>query len=384
MAERIVPRGGVYVGRARHPDFAYPLVITAHDGEVFDITSADAPTVRDVCEMAHPVAYVEAARDTPIGALDAIADNSRAPTRNPALPYLLAPVDLQSVKACGVTFVVSLLERVIEEQARGDAGRARALRDELVALIGDDLSELEPGSDAAQAVKQALIEKGIWSQYLEVGIGPDPEVFNKCPPMAAVGYGAEIGVLGSSKWSNPEPEVVLVVASDGRIVGASLGNDVNLRDFEGRSALLLGKAKDNNASAAIGPLVRLFDENFTIASVKRAEVELSVSGEDGFELTGRSAMAEISRSPEDLVAAAIGAHHRYPDGLALYLGTMFAPVEDRDVAGEGFTHHTGDVVRIASAEIGVLENRVQDATRCPPWTYGARALMDDLAAAKLI
>lgn len=384
MAERIVPPGGVYLGRARHPGFAHPLVITTHDGEVFDITSADAPTMRDVCEMADPVGFVEAARDTPIGTLDELAENSRAATRNPALPCLLAPIDLQAVKACGVTFVVSLLERVIEEQARGEPGRARALRGELVALIGDDLSELEPGSDAAEAVKQALIEKGMWSQYLEVGIGPDPEVFTKCPPMAAVGYGAEIGVLAASKWSNPEPEVVLVVASDGRIVGASLGNDVNLRDFEGRSALLLGKAKDNNASASVGPFVRLFDGNFTIDSVKRAEVELTVSGADGFEMTGRSAMDEISRPPEALVEAAIGAHHQYPDGLALYLGTMFAPVEDRDVAGEGFTHHTGDLVRIASAEIGVLENRVQDATRCAPWTYGARALMDDLAAANLI
>ncbi|MEX0628519.1 MAG: fumarylacetoacetate hydrolase family protein [Cucumibacter sp.] len=384
MAEPIVPQGGVLLGRVRHPDVAHPLVVTVHDGEVFDITGKRAPTVRDVCELADAVSHVETARDRPIGPLDEIAANSRQQTRQPGKPYLLAPVDLQAIKACGVTFVVSLLERVIEEQARGDPGKAKALRGELTGLIGDDLSALEPGSDAAMAVKEALIGRGIWSQYLEVGIGPDPEVFTKGQPLSAVGYGAEVGVLASSKWNNPEPEVVLIVASDLRIVGASLGNDVNLRDIEGRSALLLGKAKDNNASGAIGPFIRLFDGEFTLETVKRAELTMTVEGEDGFAMTGRSSMRQISRPPEALVAATSGAHHQYPDGFALYLGTMFAPVEDRDKAGEGFTHHLGDVVRIACPELGVLQNRVRPATECAPWTYGVRQLMADLSAAQLI
>src|SRR5690606_27366505 len=106
---------------------------------------------------------------------------------------------------------------------------------------------------------------GVWSQYLEVAIGKDAEIFTKTQPMASVGFGAQIGIHPESHWNNPEPEVVLAVARTGKIRGATLGNDVNLRDYEGRSALLLGEAKDQNASCAIGPFIRLFDETFSLA-----------------------------------------------------------------------------------------------------------------------
>jgi fumarylacetoacetate (FAA) hydrolase family protein len=280
--------------------------------------------------------------------------------------------------------VVSLLERVIEEQARGDMGKAEALRRDILSLIGTDLSQLVPGSETAMKVKQALIARGVWSQYLEVGIGPDAEIFTKCQPMSSVGYGADVGLHPISQWNNPEPEIALLVSSRGRIVGATLGNDVNLRDVEGRSALLLGKAKDNNASASLGPFVRLFDAGFTVADVKSAELSLKVEGEDGFVLDGTSSMSQISRSPESLVEATIGRHHQYPDGFVLYLGTMFAPVKDRGGVGKGFTHKRGDIVTVSTPTLGSLQNRVALSTDCPPWTYGASHLMRDLARADLI
>jgi len=273
---------------------------------------------------------------------------------------------------------------VIEERARGAPEQATALRSEITGLIGDDLGRLKPGSPQAMALKDLLIKKGMWSQYLEVGIGPDAEVFTKAPPMAAVGHLAEVGIHPMSRWNNPEPEVVLVVAASGVIVGAALGNDVNLRDVEGRSALLLGKAKDNNASAAVGPFIRLFDENFTLDDIRGAEVRLTVEGPEGYRLEGRSAMSKISRDPADLVAATIGKYHQYPDGAVLYLGTMFAPVEDRDVKGQGFTHKVGDVVTVASPRLGRLSNTVVYADAAEPWTFGAGALMRNLARRGLI
>ena len=320
----------------------------------------------------------------PVGTLADIAANSFSAGRDPKQPYLLSPVDLQAVKAAGVTFVVSLLERVIEEQARGSAEKADAIRADIATLIGHDLSRLKPGSTEAAAVKAKLIERGVWSQYLEVGIGPDAEIFTKCQPMASVGFGADVGLHPISTWNNPEPEVAVVASSAGRIVGATLGNDVNLRDVEGRSALLLGTAKDNNASGSLGPFIRLFDGDFTLDDVKSAVVGLRVEGEDGFVLDGASSMAEISRSPEDLVAAAIGRHHQYPDGFALYLGTMFAPVKDRGEIGQGFTHKVGDMVTISSEKLGALVNRVQLSPDCAPWSYGSSHLMRDLARAGLI
>ncbi len=279
---------------------------------------------------------------------------------------------------------MSLLERVIEEQARGSAEKADAIRAEIVALIGDDLSRLKPGSPQSAAIKAKLIARGAWSQYLEVGIGPDAEIFTKCQPMSSVGYGADVGLHPMSTWNNPEPEIAIVADSHARIVGATLGNDVNLRDVEGRSALLLGKAKDNNASAALGPFIRLFDDGFSIDDVKTATVRLRVEGDDGFLLEGSSSMTEISRSPEELLAAAMGAHHQYPDGVALYLGTMFVPAKDRGEAGKGFTHRAGDSVAIWSDKLGMLVNRVRLSPDCPPWTYGASHLMRDLARAGLL
>jgi fumarylacetoacetate (FAA) hydrolase family protein len=379
-----LPGDGAFLGRARSPGKSHPLVVTVRGHDVVDITSKQAPTVRDICEMDDPAGYVRSARGEAIGPVEAIAANSFEAGRVATRPYLLSPVDLQAVKASGVTFVVSLLERVIEEQARGSAAAADAIRADIATLIGHDLSKLKPGSAEAMEIKARLIERGAWSQYLEVGIGPDAEVFTKCPPMASVGFGADVGLHPISTWNNPEPEIAVISSSRGQIVGATLGNDVNLRDVEGRSALLLGKAKDNNASAALGPFIRLFDTSFSIADVKQAKVHLRVEGEDGFTLEGASSMAEISRSPEELVAAAMGPHHQYPDGMALYLGTMFVPSRDRGENGKGFTHKVGDIVTISTAKLGALVNRVRLSPDCPHWTYGASHLMRDLAKAKLI
>ncbi|WFP62440.1 fumarylacetoacetate hydrolase family protein [Mesorhizobium sp. WSM4904] len=379
-----LPADGLFVGRARTSQASHPLVVTVRDGEVIDITSSAAPTVRDLCELKDPAGYVRSAKGNSIGALEDIAANSFEAKRDAKKPILLSPIDLQAVKASGVTFVVSLLERVIEEQARGSAEKADAIRADIAGLIGHDLSKLKPGSPEAMEIKAKLISRSAWSQYLEVGIGPDAEIFTKCQPMASVGFGADVGLHPVSTWNNPEPEIAMIADSSGGIVGATLGNDVNLRDVEGRSALLLGKAKDNNASASLGPFIRLFDETFAIADVKRATVRLSVEGEDGFSLEGASSMAEISRSPEELVKAAMGPHHQYPDGLALYLGTMFVPSKDRGEKGKGFTHKIGDIVTISSEKLGALVNRVRLSPDCPHWTYGASHLMRDLAKANLI
>jgi fumarylacetoacetate (FAA) hydrolase family protein len=326
--------------------------------------------LRDLLELADPVAWLKEQPARPVGGLaEIIAEGA-----------LLAPCDLQAVKACGVTFARSMIERVIEEKAAGNPALAESMREKVMSLIGDSLRNLKAGSEEAAKVKAALIEEGVWSQYLEVGIGPDAEVFTKGQPMSSVGYGAEVGLHPISKWNNPEPEVVLAVNSRGDVMGATLGNDVNLRDVEGRSALLLGKAKDNNASCSIGPFIRLFDDSYSIDDVRNADLDLAVTGEDGFTLAGKSSMKEISRDPLDLVAQTIGKHHQYPDGFMLFMGTLFAPVEDRDFKGQGFTHKIGDVVTISNAKLGSLTNTVRLSTECVPWTFGATALMRNLAA----
>jgi fumarylacetoacetate (FAA) hydrolase family protein len=371
------------VGRVWRPDAGGPSVVAIRGVEVVDISMA-APTMRDLCEAPMPAALAHDAKGEPLGLLADILANTPRDKRDSGKPWLLAPVDLQAIKAAGVTFAVSMLERVIEEKARGAPEQAAGIRREIGDLIGDDLGKLKPGSKEAMALKELLIGKGMWSQYLEVGIGPDAEVFTKAPPMAAVGHLAEVGVNPGSTWNNPEPEIVLIVASSGAIVGAALGNDVNLRDFEGRSALLLGKAKDNNASAAIGPFVRMFDRHFSLDDVRRSEVGVTVAGDDGYKLTGASAMAKISRDPADLVAATIGKDHQYPDGMALYLGTAFAPIADRDTKGQGFTHKAGDIVTVSSPALGRLANRVVSTRDAEPWVYGTAALMRNLAKRKLI
>ena len=310
------------------------------------------------------------------------ADSERATGQKHA--YFLAPCDLQPIKAAGVTFVASMLERVIEEQARGDASKAVAVREKVTAAIGDNLRAIVPGSEKAMQVKAVLMEMGLWSQYLEVGIGKDAEVFTKSQAMSAVGYGADIGIHPESHWNNPEPEVVLAVSPQGVVQGAALGNDVNLRDVEGRSALLLGKAKDNNASCAIGPFIRLFDEHFTIDDVRQAVISLTVTDDQGFRMEGSSSMSQISRDPLDLVAQTLNANHQYPDGFMLFCGTMFAPTQDRFGAGQGFTHAVGDRVTVSSPRLGALTNTVAHCDQIAPWTYGTRALMRDLAKRQLL
>ncbi len=374
-------RDGVFLGRIWHPEHGGPCVVTLRDGAVVDITSKDAPLTSDICDMDDPTAYVRAASGTPVGALDAIAANDPS---DDSKPHFLAPCDLQSVKACGVTFASSMVERVIEEKAAGDPQKAQDIRARVGEAIGGSLRNVKAGSEEAASVKQALIAEGLWSQYLEVGIGPDAEVFSKAQILSSVGPGAEVGLHPVSRWNNPEPEIVLAVSPKGRIVGATLGNDVNLRDVEGRSALLLSKAKDNNASCAIGPMIRLFDDGFTLDDVRNAELDLTVTGTDGFVLKGHSSMKEISRDPEDLVRQTVGRHHQYPDGIVLFLGTLFAPTQDRDVPGEGFTHKIGDVVTISSPGLGVLTNTVRLSTECAEWTFGPRALMRNLAARDLV
>jgi fumarylacetoacetate (FAA) hydrolase family protein len=374
---------GTLVGRVWRSDVDGPSVVAIRRDGVYDITRT-FPTTRDLCEGDEPAATVAAAAGERLGDFADILENTPGDMRNPNQPWFLAPVDLQAVKAAGVTFAVSLLERVIEEQARGAPERAARARAEVEAALGGTIAGLQPGSPEAMELKKLLQARGLWSQYLEVGIGPDAEIFTKAQPMSAVGTGAAIGILPISHWNNPEPEIVLVVNSRGAIVGATLGNDVNLRDLEGRSALLLGKSKDNNASAAIGPFIRLFDQTFSLDDVRRAEVTLTVEGSDGFRLEGGSAMARISRDPALLVAEMMGPHHQYPDGAVLFLGTMFAPIEDRDAPGQGFTHHEGDVVTIASEKLGALVNVVTTCDRAPPWTFGAAALMRNLARRGLI
>lgn len=384
-ADSILPTDAAHaslVGRVWRPGIG-PAVVTLRGDTVVDVTSRAVPTVRDLMEAADPVGLIAEGGEA-IGSIGDILANSDESRLDPNRPWLLAPIDLQAVKAAGVTFVISLLERVIEEHARGAPEKAASIRAEIDGIIGHDLRALRPGSEEAARVKDILVARGVWSQYLEVGIGPDAEIFTKGQPLSSVGTGASVGLHPVSTWNNPEPEVVVVVNSAGRIVGATLGNDVNLRDVEGRSALLLGKAKDNNASGAIGPFVRLFDGGFGLETINRAEVTLNVVGEDGFALKGRSNMAEIARPVEDLVAAAIGPHHQYPDGFVLYLGTMFAPIEDRDAPGKGFTHKLGDVVRIATPSLGALVNRVRLSTECAPWTFGPGALMHNLARRGLL
>jgi len=373
---------GTLVGRVWRPGIGPSVVAIRHDG-VFDISRAFA-TMRDLCESADPAAGVAAAQGERIGELAAILANTVETARDTTKPWLLAPIDLQAVKAAGVTFAISLLERVIEEQARGAPERAAAARAEVESALGGKVEGLKPGSPQAMELKKLLQQKGLWSQYLEVGIGPDAEIFTKSQVLAAVGTGMSIGVLASSTWNNPEPEVVVVATSKGKIVGATLGNDVNLRDVEGRSALLLSKAKDNNASTAIGPFVRLFDQTFSLDDLRKTRVALTVTGTDGFILEGASDVGKISRDPQDLVSQMIGRHHQYPDGAVLFLGTMFAPVKDRDAPGMGFTHHPGDVVTIAAEKLGALVNVVTTSDRAPEWTFGVGDLMRNLAKRGLL
>ena len=370
-------------GRIWRPDVGGPSVVAVRDGELVDVSAA-FPTMRDLCEADAPAERLRAAEGQRIGRLDDVLANTPPDGRDHGAPWLLAPIDLHAIKAAGVTFVLSMIERVIEERARGDLSAAEAIRAEVNRLVGDDLAKLKPGSAEAAHLKQVLIDQGAWSQYLEVGIGPDAEIFTKAQPMAAVGTGMDAGIHPNSSWNNPEPEVVLAASSAGRIVAATLGNDVNLRDVEGRSALLLGKAKDNNASCAIGPLLRFFDADFTLDDIRQTTVSLTVEGDDGFRMDGASSIAKISRDPEDLVAQMVNAHHHYPDGAVLFLGTMFAPVEDRDAPGKGFTHKTGDIVTIAAPKLGRLVNRIMPTDRCEAWRFGAGALMRNLAARGLL
>lgn len=374
---------GTLVGRVWDPQSGGPSPVVIRPNGVFDMSRSFA-TVRDLCEETNPAEAAAQVSGRLVGQVADILSNTDPGMRDESRPWLLAPVDLQTLKAAGVTFAVSMIERVIEERVRGDVDAAAQMRDQILEEIGADLRFVKPGSDEAAKLKGFLAERGLWSQYLEVGVGPDAEIFTKAPTLAAVGTGVPVGVPSTSTWNNPEPEVVLVVQSNGTVVGATLGNDVNLRDVEGRSALLLPQAKDNNASCALGPFLRLFDDTFDLDSVRSMTVRLEIDGDDGFHLDAVSDMTQISRDPDDLVKQLIGTQHQYPDGAVLMLGTMFAPVVDRDVIGKGFTHKEGDVVRISSDELGSLMNQVMHCENCAPWSFGIGALMKNLSGRNLL
>jgi fumarylacetoacetate (FAA) hydrolase family protein len=374
MAHHILPdnaTSATLIARVWDPTSGGPRVCVLRGDDVVDITPA-VGTVSELCDQLDRIDSFVVGGEAR-WSIDELAENSVA--RDGALPHFLAPVDLQVVKACGVTFVGSLIERVIEEKCAGDSARAEVVRAELMETLDGSLKGIRPGSPRAQAAKEILIAQGLWSPYLEVGIGPDPEVFTKAPVLSSVGFGAEVGIPTFSTWNNPEPELVLIVDSSGTAVGATLGNDVNLRDVEGRSALLLGKAKDNNAQSSLGPFIRIFDENFRLEDAGKEEIHLRVTGLDGFTLEGTNSVSEISRPLTELISATSGAHHQYPDGFALYTGTLFAPTQDRDTPGTGFTHKPGDVVEIYSSHLGRLVNTTGVTDQLPPWTFGIRELM---------
>jgi fumarylacetoacetate (FAA) hydrolase family protein len=382
-AERATLIGRAWVpGRMGGPS---PVVIAG--GRVYDLARV-APTVSELLNSRDPVRMArESVKSGWAGAIGEVADlisNSHADRRDSRKAYLLAPCDLQALRACGVTFIASMLERVIEEHAKGDPLKAEEIRRSIGAEIGAELKSVKPGSSEAMRLKESLIRRNLWSQYLEVGIGPDAEVFNKSQPLSAVGVGAEIGIRADSSWNNPEPEVVLAINRAGAVVGAALGNDVNLRDFEGRSALLLGKAKDNNASCAIGPFIRLFDERYRIDDLRKTRIHVEVLGPEGYQLSGESHLGNISRDPLDLASQAVNRTHQYPDGVMLFLGTQFAPTKDRGEKGKGFTHKLGDIVSIRADALGMLVNRVSHCDKAPPWTFGINDLMRNLAARGLL
>jgi fumarylacetoacetate (FAA) hydrolase family protein len=375
------------LGRLQLPEGPTPVLI--EKGRVYDV-SKSAPTVADA--VAH-LDRLDARLARDLGRLEALIVTAppqdppgaaATPAEKPNAVEILSPIDLQVIKASGVTFAISALERVIDERSRGNFALAEQIRSNLAAKVGTDALSVEPGSEAALRLKDALIAEGLWSQYLEVAIGPDAEIFTKAPVLSSVGWGSKVGIRSDSLWNNPEPEIVLAVDPLGTIVGATLGNDVNLRDIEGRSALLLGKAKDNTASCAIGPFIRLFDSTFTLDHVRAAVVELQIDGPEGFRLSGRSTMQDISRDPLDLVAQTLNSNHQYPDGFVLFLGTLFAPVDDRDEPGRGFTHKVGDVVRVSSTKLGTLVNTVVTCDTAPAWTVGIGALMRNLASRGLL
>jgi fumarylacetoacetate (FAA) hydrolase family protein len=374
------------VGRVWDPEESGPSVVVVRGDQLADISQV-APTMSDLLDRRDLLEVVRTARPRKTWPLDDVLTTTLGQLEPGGSdgPRLLSPIDLQVIKAAGVTFAKSMIERVIEERCKGDSTQAEAIREQIDKAIGGAVTGLRPGSADAERVKSILIEEGLWSQYLEVGIGPDPEIFTKAPVLSAVGAGAAIGVLARSTWNNPEPEVVLAVTSDGRPVGATLGNDVNLRDFEGRSALLLTEAKDNNASCAIGPFIRLLDDTFDLDRVRRLVVDLEVTGvDDGYRLAEQSSMAEMSRTLEELISHAHGPHHQYPDGFVLFTGTLFAPTQDRDEPGMGFTHHQGDLVTIATPTLGALVNRVSTAESATDWTFGIRRLVSNLAGRGLL
>lgn len=378
LTSQILPEDGadaILVGRVWDPVSGGPRVVSVVGQEVFDLTEQFS-TVSTLLDSPNPAAAVTARRSGPSWQLTDLVTASA--TQTTSLPHLLAPVDLQVVKACGVTFVESMVERVIEERCQGDPNLAQQVRKQISSALGGSLASLKPGSPAAAKTKEILIEQGMWSQYLEVGIGKDPEVFTKAPVLSSVGFGALIGIPRFSTWNNPEPELVLVVNSRGKMVGATLGNDVNLRDVEGRSALLLGMAKDNNGSSALGPFIRIFDDRFTVDSLRDEEIFLQVSGADGYELAGKNRLSKISRPFEELVNATFGSHHQYPDGFCLFTGTLFAPTQDRDTPGQGFTHKPGDTVRISSPQLGTLINTTERTEKLSPWTFGISELFSYL------
>jgi len=480
---------GTFVGRVWRADVNGPSVVKLdNEGYLVDITTS-FPTVSALCEQENPAEAVKAVTGERIGKLSDILATTARHTKKDDKPYLLSPIDLHAVKAAGVTFAESLVERVVEKMAGGDRDKALGIRigvlsdiatilkkdgalqtlavlrqrydalqgqadnGEALRTLGVEVAQLRsesinfketpPGSKPALQIRDLLIMKfaafkideavhkyanddpaaaelvraqltrrfkqvtdavnsgkeegfsdatlkeirdflsglgtGAGKSYIEVGLGPKAEIFTKAQPMSSVGHGADAGYLEESKWNNPEPEVVLVTNSRKEIVGAALGNDVNHRDIEGMSELLLGECKDQNASCAVGPFIRLIDKtSFKQEDIDTMKVEVHVKGTDGFELYSDSSMEKISRKPEELVNQMFK-QHQYPDGAVLFCGTMFSPVKDRDEPTKGFTHKVGDHVTIRSDKLGSLTNRMDYTQNVEPWIYGVGKLMQNLA-----
>lgn len=395
---------GSFIGRVWRSDIqpeGPSVVALDKDGYLVDITTS-FPTVSKLCNQEDPAAAMREAlernKGNRIGRFSEILANTPLHAQKKGKPYLISPADLQAVKAAGVTFADSLIERSVEKLAGGDPAKADNIRKDIHAVIRGkmglaetdeiDLSKMKPGSPQALELRDYLIDKGLQKSYLEVGLGPDAEIFTKAQPMATVGHGAHAGVHPGSKWNNPEPEVVMVAGKSGKAVGAALGNDVNCRDIEGESELKLGECKDQNASATMGPLIRLFDKSFTLDDVRTMDVGLEVSNaEDGYKVDAVSSMSKISRDPQNELLAQTFAHHQYPDGALLYCGTMFAAAmvpRDKEHPEKGFTHKYGDVVTITSSKLGSVTNVMQSADLCPKWEVGAGALMENLAERGLL
>jgi len=371
---------GTLVGRALFPGvFPGPCVVAIREDGVHNI-SGTVPTMAQLLNAPNPLATLQRALRNCVylGPLESLLENSTPSTHDPLKPYLLTPIDLQAVKAVGLTFVNGLLQRFADD----NGGAATVAKMEKAAGVA--LGKILPGSEEAARLRTALMEDGLWNDTLEVGFGPDVELFTKAQPLSAVGTGAEIAVLPTSKQTFAEPEVVLMLNADGKICGATLGCDMTARDVEARSLLLLGRAKDQNATCAVGPFIRLFDQTFSLPNVQGMNLTYAFEGADDAVFTDTGSMDQIGRGLITLARQVVNEHHGYPDGVALFTGCMFKAPSSRGASDTPFTHQVGDVVIIKASPLGTLINRVNTTDKVRPWSFGMSDLMANLANRQLL